>query len=61
MSVGDQESGGTAWDDSLKNVPLYVCVGGVLLRFWSQALFVINCKVKSSEKDKCEGFSIRTL
>lgn len=59
MSVGDQESGRTARDDSLKNVALYVC--GVLLRFWSQALFVINCKVKSSGKDECEGFSIRTL
>lgn len=57
MFVGDQESGRTALDDSLKNVDLY----GGLLRSWSQALFVIHCKVKSSGKDECEGFSIRTL
>lgn len=53
----DQERGRTAWDDSLKNEALWEG----LLRFWSQALFVINCKVKSSGKDECEGFSIGTL
>lgn len=55
--MGDQQSGTAAWDDSLKNTALWEG----LLRFWSQALFAINCKVKSSGEDECEGFRTRAL
>lgn len=48
----------TAGDDSLKNA---ASCGGVSLRFWSQALFIIHCEVKSSGKDEREAFSIRML